>query len=290
MAEGQSLRPTHSLFPAILRKLPPFNEADSRFTWLDKIAIYMPTMSKPTLEVVVNENLNYYNYFTEVEEAFVSRRGAPMLISPLDWALVEQWKEMGIPLHIVLRGINRSFESFKNEERRGRKVNTLFYCQQEVLANYRDYVESQVGASTGDVSNALFPKQELIKFINSCREGLRVASRHAYEQGYNSLHEALKRASQRLDEIATELERASCIDTEGLERDLTILEDIIFETLKTEISDSELNQIREEAEKQMRPHKKRMEKEVYSQTLEKYVAKRLREIHSIPRLSLFYMG
>lgn len=248
-------------------------------------------MSKPTLEVVVNEGLNYYNYFTEVEEAFVSRRGAPMLISPLDWALVEQWKEMGIPLHIVLRGINRSFESFRGEERRGRKVNTLFYCQQEVLANYRDYVESQVGASSnGSESKNLFPKQELISFINSCRDGIRAASRHAYEQGYNGLHEVLKRASQRLDEIAAGLERASQIDTESLERDLTILEESIFDVLKAEVSDQELERVREEAERQMRPHKKRMEKEVYSQTLEKYMAKRLREIHCIPRLSLFYMG
>lgn len=252
----------------------------------------MLTMSKPALEVVVNEGLNYYNYFTEVEEAFVSRRGAPMLISPLDWALIEQWKEMGIPLHIVLRGINRSFESFRDEERRGRRVNTLFYCQQEVLANYRDYVESQVGASSAveTRSKALFPKQELASFINSCRSSLSVASRHAYEQGYNGLHEVLNRASQRLDEIAAEIECASYIDTESLERDLTVLEENIFDALKAEVSSSELEQVREEADKQMRPHKKRMEKEVYSQTLEKYIAKRLREIHSIPRLSLFYMN
>ena len=166
----------------------------------------MLSMSELALEVVVMEEFNYYNYFTEVEEAFVSRRGAPMLISPLDWALIESWKEMRIPLHIVLRGINKSFESYKPETNRGKRVNTLFYCQQEVISNFKDYVESQVGGNGGGngngnngnngsngnkakqpASQSIFPKQELVAYVDNCREELEQARSHAFEQGFRDL-------------------------------------------------------------------------------------------------------
>jgi hypothetical protein len=226
-----------------------------------------------------------------------------MLISPLDWALVESWKEMGIPLHIVLRGIIKSFEGYTPETNRGKRVNTLFYCQQEVISNFKDYVESQVGSdgsaknggSNGNGKNGsktaatIFPKQELIAYVDGCRAELEQARARAFEQGLIDLPEALWRAMARLSEISKQLATSATIYTEGLERDLTLLEEMIYESLLRDISPSDLEAIRSEAEQQMRPHKKRMETEVYRQTLENYVAKRLREIHFIPRLSLFYM-
>ncbi|MBL8148750.1 MAG: hypothetical protein JNN15_02355 [Blastocatellia bacterium] len=261
------------------------------------------------LEVVVTKEFNYYNYFTEVEEAFVSRRGAPMLISPLDWALIESWRSMGIPLHIVLRGINKSFESYNLEPTRTKRVNTLFYCQQEVLSNFKDYVNSQIGANNpptkpsasptpSTTSNQtaskpdegdFFPKQELIGYISSrCRE-LEQARKSSSDKGFANLQDALWRTITRLADISAELSQSSTINTEALEKDLSLLEDMIYENLRKDISQDQLNQLYEEAEHQLRPHKKRMEKEVYVQTLENFVAKRLREIYLIPRLSLFYM-
>src|SRR5262245_42301739 len=93
--------------------------------------------------------MNYFNYFTEVEEEFVKRRGSHMLVSPLDWTLIETWKRRGIPLHIVLRGINSSFDGYDQRLNRGRKVNSLFFCQQEVEALFQEYIESRVGATQG---------------------------------------------------------------------------------------------------------------------------------------------
>ena len=82
--------------------------------------------------------MNYFNYFTEIEEEFVKRRGSHMMVSPLDWTLIETWKQRGIPLHIVLRGINSSFDGYDQRLSRGRKVNSLFFCQQEVEALYQE--------------------------------------------------------------------------------------------------------------------------------------------------------
>src|ERR671921_600724 len=89
--------------------------------------------------------LNYFNYFTEIEDAFIRRRGRHLLLSPMDWALIESWKEMGVPLHVALRGIEKSFDSYESKPRK-RTVKSLFYCQEEVEAQFAEWVESQTGA------------------------------------------------------------------------------------------------------------------------------------------------
>ncbi|HUK89199.1 MAG TPA: hypothetical protein VLZ81_02280, partial [Blastocatellia bacterium] len=91
--------------------------------------------------------LNYFNYLTEVEEEFVRRRGAHLLISPMDWALVESWKDAGIPLHIVMRGISKAFDGYEERGPKFRKVNSVLYCQQSVEESYAEYRLSMVGAA-----------------------------------------------------------------------------------------------------------------------------------------------
>src|ERR687890_1353881 len=88
--------------------------------------------------------LNYFNYYTEIEDTFVRRRGKHLLLSPLDWALIESWKTMGVPLHVALRGIEQSFDSYESKPRR-RSVKSLLYCQEEVEAQFAEWRESQTG-------------------------------------------------------------------------------------------------------------------------------------------------
>ncbi|HKP71321.1 MAG TPA: hypothetical protein VJT82_00180, partial [Pyrinomonadaceae bacterium] len=90
--------------------------------------------------------MNYFNYFTEIEDTFIRRRGKHLLLSPMDWALIESWKTMGVPLHVALRGVEQSFDSYESKPRR-RTVKSLFYCQEEVEAQYAEWLESQLGAS-----------------------------------------------------------------------------------------------------------------------------------------------
>src|SRR6476469_5122738 len=93
--------------------------------------------------------MNYFNYFTEIEDAFVRRRGTHLFLSPMDWALMETWKQQGIPLHIVLRGVEKSFDSYEAKPRK-RTVKTLLYCQEEVEAQFAEWVESHVGSAADD--------------------------------------------------------------------------------------------------------------------------------------------
>src|SRR5215470_4446767 len=90
---------------------------------------------------------NYFNYFTEIEEQFQRRRGTTLLLSTLDWALIETWKNAGVPLEAVLRGIDATFEKYDQRPSKSKKVNSLAYCSQEVLAAAEDMKEAAVGAS-----------------------------------------------------------------------------------------------------------------------------------------------
>src|ERR1700761_1867989 len=77
---------------------------------------------------------NYFNYFTEVEERFQKARGTSLfLMSPLDWALVESWKNAGVPLEAALRGIDAAFEKWRTKRKRGQNVNSVAYCAQAVM-------------------------------------------------------------------------------------------------------------------------------------------------------------
>ena len=121
--------------------------------------------------------MNYFNYFTEIEDAFVRRRGKHLFLSPMDWALMETWKETGIPLHIVLRGVERSFDSFEAKPRK-RSVKSLLYCREEVEAQYAEWLDSRVGAnpatekSSADDSKTPFNSTAIRDHLNQSRETL----------------------------------------------------------------------------------------------------------------------
>src|SRR5713226_8229313 len=90
---------------------------------------------------------NYFNYFTEIEEHYQRRRGTGLLLSTLDWALIETWKQANIPLEAVLRGIDAAFDSYERRPSKTRKINSLAYCSQAVLAAAEDMKEASVGTN-----------------------------------------------------------------------------------------------------------------------------------------------
>ena len=245
--------------------------------------------------------MNYFNYFTEIEEEFVKRRGSHMLVSPLDWTLIETWKRRGIPLHVVLRGINSSFDGYDQRLNRGRKVNSLFFCQQEVEALFQEYVESRVGAAHGAGAGAAqngngaaqngngaaqFASAAVVEFLKAQCEALwRLEAKHLAP----ALKETFVRASERLSQIIEDLQTSGAVSPELLEMDLMMIEEVILDGLKEQAGGEKLVRLREEADGKLRRYKQSMEREVYEQTVGNFVAQRLREIHEVPRLSLFYL-
>src|ERR1700740_1319088 len=93
--------------------------------------------------------VNYFNYFTEIEERFQQRRGSILLLSTLDWALIETWRDAGIPLEAVLRGIDAAFDKYESRQKRGRmrRVNGLAWCAQAVMVAAEELREASAGVS-----------------------------------------------------------------------------------------------------------------------------------------------
>jgi hypothetical protein len=253
--------------------------------------------------------VNYFSYFTEIEDEFIRRRGSHLLVSPLDWSLIEAWKQRGIPLHIVLRGIHQSFDAHEKrltQTRRGRKVNTLFYCRQEVEACYEDYLEAQVGASDGeDETVASLDGEAKVAATGAGEPSLfewekvrdyLVAQRLAFEQRSvggpveGRVRELLLRTSGRIHSLVEEMQLAKQISYETLEADLTRIESALFAGLREEVEPTTLAEWEREGRSQLKPYRETMKAETYQQTLENYLNGRLRELFRIPRLSLFYMA
>jgi hypothetical protein len=250
--------------------------------------------------------LNYFNYFTEVEEEFVRRRGKHLLISPMDWSLVESWKDAGIPLHVVLRAINQAFDAYESRPRKYRRVNSVFYCQQEVEATYAEYCQAQVGAgpvAQGEapqgkgeekspprkISAAPFPKEVLLDFFEKSEYELQAAETIADAASRAELQTAIARARSRLKEIAREVESAARVDAESIERDLDAIDRVILESATKTFGENEVERIRAEAEAQLEAYRKKMDRAIYHQTVKNFISRRLREMSNVPRLSLFYL-
>ncbi len=247
--------------------------------------------------------LNYFNYFTEVEDTFVRRRARHLLLSSIDWALIESWKEMGIPLHIVLRGIEKSFDSWESKPRK-RSVKTLLYCQEEVEAQYAEWLESRVGAeideasADGDTASPAgadttprsklpFPREDILAHLRTARETLTATVRQRNDS--DEISEAMTRAAGLLQDLEKDFGEASQPDAQKLEVSLTGIERMLSEALNAVASASELDDISSEIKKQLRPYRSHMETSVYDQTLNNLLLKRLREHFGVPRLSLFYL-
>jgi hypothetical protein len=231
---------------------------------------------------------NYFNYFTEIEEHYQRRRGTTLLLSTLDWALIETWKNAGVPLEAALRGIDVAFDKYDQRPTKSKKVNSLAYCAQEVLAAAEDMKEAAVGASGDSLREKAsgFEAAEITAFLRGNAERLekaKVPEREGFATG------ALARESARtLREIAESVE-LKLPRLEDLERHLTIMEEKLFAALLAVTTDSDLVAVRAEADRDLAPYRRNMSATQVEQLHKQYVHKRLLERCGVPRLSLFYM-
>ena len=245
--------------------------------------------------------MNYFNYFTEVEDTFVRRRAKHLFLSPLDWALIESWKELGIPLHLVLRGIEKAFDSWEAKPRK-RSVKSLLYCQEEVEAQYAEWLESRVGASLseterteqvgaddGEDDSTPFSRAALLKHLRDGRAKLSETGEQRRAIAADDLCEALARAVTLLTDLEDECLAAPSPDAQKLEHSLSGIERMLSEAVRAAASREQIAEITREIKKQLRPYRSHMEPAVYEQTLDNFLLKRLREQLGVPRLSLFYL-
>jgi hypothetical protein len=244
---------------------------------------------------------NYFNYFTEVEEHFHRRRGSTLLLSTLDWALIETWKDAGIPLEAVLRGIDATFDRYENRPARPRKINGLAYCSQEVLAAAEEMKEAAVGArleakqsaglNASEISAFLGRNAEILEELVSGRAGHPSTSRPesvASKRLPEPASPVIEDAAQALRNLAESLETMTP-RWEDLERRLTVMEEKLFAALLAATPDDELVAVRAQADRELAPYRRKMPAAQIEQLHKQFVHKQLMEEYGVPRLSLFYM-
>jgi hypothetical protein len=235
---------------------------------------------------------NYFNYFTEIEEHFQRRWGAPLLLSTLDWMLMEAWKDAGIPLEAVLRGIDTTFEHHERRpSRKARRTNGLGFCVQEVLTAAEQMKEAAVGAASAD-SNGQSPSgfhvSQISAFLRRNAEQLD-AAKLPEAKGIDATPLARETATT-LREIAADLDANESLQRlDNLERRLTVAEEKLLAVLLAATPDEHIVAVRAEADRELAPYRRKMPAAQIEQLLKQYLHKRLLEKYGLPRLSLFYM-
>jgi hypothetical protein len=226
---------------------------------------------------------NYFNYFTEIEEHFQRRRGALSLLSPLDWALMEIWKDAGLPLEAVIRGIDTAFDKWERRPKRTRKINGLAYCAQEVLAAAEEMKEAAVGSKLPEKENAGLETAAVIAFLRGNADALERAALP------ESARNVAAESAAGLREVAASFESAAPPRMEDVERRMTVMEEKLIAAVMAGTPDAALLQVRTEADRDLAPYRSRMTAPQIEQLHKQYMQKRLLEQYQLPRLSLFYM-
>jgi hypothetical protein len=224
--------------------------------------------------------LNYYNYFTEIEDAFIRRRGKNLFLSPLDWALIEGWQERGIPLHIVIRAIETVFDGFDKQPNQNRTIKSLFYCREEVEAQFAEWTTAQVGGHgvNGRELDGQFSKEAVVEHIEKAIAALKSINE-------TSLREDVDRAVARLEELLGNLGD----DFEYIDRTLYDIESFLDRAMLSNTEKERLKELKKQVTSQLKLYKNAMDAEAYKNTFELMLLKCLREDLGIPRLGLFYL-
>ena len=194
------------------------------------------------------------DYFLEIEGHFASRRGTPFILSGKDWALMQRWREEGIPLPIVIEAIDSVFE--KNETSGRRKViSSLSYCRHAVKELWEARRDLYVGGS--ETTPEASPESRLEALAERIEEPFASRVRELARE------RSVPRIEQRLMEIEREL-----IDA------------------LIEASPQEVDSIRREIAVSLGDPSK-LDPKIRARTEEANLRRRIRERFNLPRLTLF---
>lgn len=245
------------------------------------------------------DSWNYFNYFTEIEEYFWKKRGAHLLVSPLDWAIMETWQKAGIPLDAALKGIDRAFESYQRSRRGGlgKPLKSLAYCTDAVLEAAEEQQEAAAGSGAGAARAGRAAPKEMFSrgeikayFLRNVERVRAVAEKLVVSQTATEFGSRLREIAKSLESSMVLLDTPGSVDLEDLERRLTILDDKQQALMANYVSEERMLELRREMDGQLVAYRKKMKAEQLALVEKQYIQKRLLEEFGLPRLSLFYLA
>ena len=234
--------------------------------------------------------MNYFEYFSEIEERFSRRRGSILLLNTLDWALIETWREAGIPLEAVLRGIDAAFDKHdaRAHKTRQRKINGLAWCAQAVMQSAEEMVEASTGIAPATVRESResgFESERVASYLERNAQALEGATLPGADA------DALRATTaRRLRKLAASMRSDAPVALDDLDRTLTVLEEKLFAALQSSATEQELVDLKTQADHELAPYRAKMSTLQLRQVQQQFLHKRLLELRALPRLSLFYMG
>jgi len=235
---------------------------------------------------------NYFNYFTEIEEHWQQCRGTVTLLSPLDWALIESFQDSGIPLEVVLRGMEAAFSKQAKRQSKVQKVNSLSYCAQAILSEFERFQESAVGKhepANSASTQAQSERENLVQMMERTAGQLAQVSERIGREGLSLASGFFESIAETLQSLKGEVSASTRLDFEQLEMRLSMLEDRILATLFAALSDEVLLGLRTEVSQELNRHRRGLKAEHLAMLEKKMMSKKLLERFGVPRLSLFYM-
>jgi hypothetical protein len=235
--------------------------------------------------------MNYYNYFTEIEEHFVRRRGKHLLISPMDWGLIASWRDAGVPLQVALRGIDIAMDGFLAKQRGSSKVNTLCYCHDSVMAEQANHLESRVGESPEKTHEESASEEKdspgIAMALDLLSERIGEIKALSAKQLQESAQAGIDRVLARLEEVLSNLQPAGRVDSESLERDLAIIDDLLVTELRSSIPPEQMLEWEQEAKKELKVYRKKLPKGTYEKIRGNFIRDKIHRNFNIGDLSIF---
>ena len=205
----------------------------------------------------MDQELNYFNYFTEIERFYQSKRQSFTLLSTLDWVLIEGWKEQGIPLELVLKGMDRAFSRAK------RKINSLAYCVRAI----DEVCEEQKELTIEAPALPDFDQDEVAIYIQKLAQQV---------EGYDT-------------KIAESIRCITASDLKLVDLELSALEEKLIAKLKVETDDKDMIELKQSVESELNPFRSTMTAPQLAMVEQQLWRRKLLEKYQLPRLSLFYL-
>ena len=234
---------------------------------------------------------NYFNYFTEIEEHFQKRRGQARPLSPLDWSLIESLREAGVPLEVVLRGVDRAFDKRSKRRRVVGKVNSLAYCTQAILAEHELQKESRAGRNDPAARGADgdLEVSQLLDLLENARRQLETLPGRSKAVELPALRTVVATVVDSLKGIILEIQASRSLDYEALELKLNTLEERVLAAIFSGMSEESLLEAKQETRQEIHRNKRGLKAEHIAMLEGKLMRKKLLQEFGIPRLSLFYL-
>ncbi|MBZ5528310.1 MAG: hypothetical protein LAN71_10475 [Acidobacteriia bacterium] len=236
---------------------------------------------------------NYFSYYSEIEEYFWKKRGAHLLVSPIDWAIMESWQQAGVPLSAVCKGIDRAFESYQRSRRgAGRALKSLAYCTDAVLEAAEEEKAAAAGAAPS--ANAVplpetFSREALRAYFQRNVAQLRGAAERVSPTA-PEMAARFSESAQALEDKFVLLDAPGALDLEDIERHLTVLDEKLQAALASLAPEDLLLRIRRDLDHQLAAYRGNMKGPQLAQIERQFIHKRLLEEYRLPRLSLYYFS